>query len=91
MTRKRQPIICDFCGKEIESQMRYSLQFNRTNTEKPSEKGSFITSSSKADQCHPCFLEICKNGYKPKWVRKVKDENTGKWSDQELDEQSKLD
>ena len=91
MTRQRQPIICDFCGKEIESQMRYSLQFNQTNTEKPSAKGSFITSSSKADMCHPCFLEVCKNGYKPKWVRKVKDENTGKWSDQDLDEQSKLD
>jgi len=90
MTRQKQPIICDSCAKEISSQMRYSLQFNQTNAEKPSSKGSFITSSSKADMCHPCFLQICTNGYKPKWVRKVKDENTGKWSDEELEEQTNL-
>ena len=90
MTRQKQPIICDSCAKEISSQMRYSLQFNQTNAEKPSSKGSFITSSSKADMCHPCFLEVCKNGYKPKWVRKVKNEDTGKWSDEELVEQTNL-
>tara|TARA_R110002020_G_scaffold474831_2_gene707670 strand:- start:87 stop:362 length:276 start_codon:yes stop_codon:yes gene_type:complete len=90
MTRKRQPITCDFCAKEIESQMRYTAQFNQTNTEKPSEKGSFITSSSKADMCHACLIEIAKNGYKPKWVKKVKDENTGKWSDQAIEEQTEL-
>ena len=91
MTRQKQPIICDIDGKEISSAMKYSLQVNQTNTEKPSTKGSFVTSTTKLDICHACFLEICKNGYKPKWVKKVKDENTGKWSDQELDEQSKLD
>ena len=39
--------------------------------------------------CHPCFLEICKNGYKPDWSTLVKNADTGKWDI--LDEQEKLD
>ena len=90
MTRVKQPITCDFCAKQIESQMRYTIQANQIDEEKASEKGSFVTLKNKADMCHKCFLNICQNGVVPKWIKKSKDEQTGKWNDHELEEQATL-
>ncbi len=90
MTRKTTPVICDFCAKEIASIMRYTCQFNQVDTEK-STKGQFVTCENKADMCQACFVEICKNGFKPNWVKKVKDENTGKWTTEEVGIQERLD
>ena len=40
-------------------------------------------SQKGADMCHPCFLEVCKTGFKPVWkTRKLNDE-TGKWDEVE--------
>ena len=87
MTRKTTPVICDFCAKEITSIMRYTCQFNQVDTEK-STKGQFVTCENKADMCHACFVEVCENGFKPNWVKKVKDENTAKWNTEEVEIQA---
>ena len=87
MTRKTTPVICDFCAKEITSIMRYTCQFNQVDTEK-STKGQFVTCENKADMCHACFVEVCENGFKQNWVKKVKDENTGKWNTEEVEIQA---
>jgi len=39
--------------------------------------------------CQPCFLDICKNGYKPDWTTLKKNPETQKW--EPIDEQEKID
>ena len=90
MTKVKTPVTCDFCAKQIQSQMRYTVQMNQVDEEKASEKGSFVTLKNKADMCHTCFLNICKNGFVPKWIRKIRDPITGQWNDNELEQQTTL-
>jgi len=84
MTRPRIPNICDFCGKDIQSEQEYSVQINQKKT----GKGKFVTCANKADMCQDCFLFICKNGFKPDWKTLIKDDVSGKW--EEYQEQTSL-
>ena len=88
MTTQRLPSICDFCAQEIVSKMRYRLDINQKS--KVSIKGQFVKCSNSADMCHPCFMKVCTNGFKPKWVKLVKDEATGKWIEREIEYQSRV-
>ena len=84
MTR---PIInptCDFCAKEVTSEQKYRVDINSSGH----GKGKFVKCSNSADMCHECFLKICTNGFKPKWITLVKNEQTGKW--EEIETQQKL-
>jgi len=84
MTRKQVPRTCDLCGKDILSEQQYKVQF----TLRGGKKGEF-TKGSDADCCHPCFLNVCANGYKPSWVTMFKNEETGKWEQKPAVIQSK--
>ena len=79
MTRPKIQNICDFCGKEIAiDAQEYSVEFGQKNV----GRGKFVKAKG-ADMCHPCFLEVCKTGFKPVWkTRKLNDE-TGKWDEVE--------
>jgi hypothetical protein len=77
MTRKIQPAVCDFCAKDITTEMQYRLDINQ----KGSTKGQFVKCSNSADMCHDCFIQICSNGFKPKWIKLVKNDATGKWDE----------
>ena len=83
MTSKQTPRVCDFCATDIMSEMKYTLQLSQRG----GIKGKFVKCDNNADMCHDCFLKICKNGFKPKWVTLVKGQD-GKWA--VLDEQTKL-
>ena len=69
MTRQKLPDKCDLCGKEIASEMQYVMEaYQGKNT-----FGDLrIRAKSKLDVCHPCWLEICKNGYKPNFIKELK-------------------
>ena len=88
MTTQRLPSICDFCAQEIVSEMKYRLDINQKS--KVSMKGQFVKCSNSADMCHPCFIKVCTNGFKPKWVKLVKDEATGKWIEHEIETQTRV-
>ena len=87
MTKPKIANICDFCAKDITSEMEYSLQINQKG--KKGSKGKFVKADNKADMCQPCFLDICKNGYKPDWTTLKKYAESGNWEN--LDEQEKID
>ena len=74
MTSKPSPKFCDSCGLEIASEEKYKIQFTKAGT----KQGEFIKSMTKGDMCHPCFLLVCKNGYKPQWVTMMKTQS-GSW------------
>ena len=63
MTRQKKPDLCDLCGKEIASETQYMFRVS----EKHPWGSALVTEGANMDVCHPCFLEICKQGYKPKW------------------------
>ena len=84
MTRQIMPSVCDGCAKEIKSGEHYSIQFSKKNQ----GKGNFVKCSNNADMCHTCFMKMCKNGFKPLWIKLQKDDVTGKWV--EVDDQRKL-
>ena len=63
MTREQQPRKCDFCGKKITEGMCYKHKISQRG----GGKDKFVAAVYDADQCHECFLEMCKTGYKPKW------------------------
>jgi hypothetical protein len=75
MTRKIVNPVCDLCGLDVLSEQRYRMDINQTGN----GKGKFVKCSNSADMCHTCFLNICKNGFKPQWVTLVKNDVTGKW------------
>ncbi len=85
MTSKKVPRVCDFCAKDILTEMKYKLQVSQRG----SVKGKFVKSNSDMDMCHDCFMKSCTNGYKPIWITLVKNEQTGKWD--EVDPQKNLD
>ena len=60
--------------------MQYRLQYSQNAQKGESVKGRFVKADNQADQCHKCFLTMCKNGYKPIWQTLVKNEATGKWN-----------
>ena len=62
MTKQKLPAICDFCAKEISSEMKYTAQLSQTGEK--GVRGEFITTANKCDMCQNCFLEVCRNGYK---------------------------
>ena len=79
MTTKIVPRICDFCGHDISSEMKYKLQISqRGDKKKKGESLSFVKANNDADMCHECFLKIGRNGYKPDWVTLEKNTD-GKW------------
>ena len=84
MTRKLVPAVCDLCAKDVVTEMKYTMQISQ----KGGGRGKFVKCDNSADMCHDCFLEICKNGFKPKWVTLIKNPQTGKWDIQ--DPQTKL-
>ena len=87
MTKPKIANICDFCAKNITSEMEYSLQINQKG--KKGSKGKFVKADNKADMCQTCFLAICTNGYKPEWTTLKKNAESGKW--EPLDNQEKID
>lgn len=84
MTSKNIPKTCDFCGEDIVSEMKYKLQLSQRG----GSKGKFVKCNNDMDMCHPCFKKSTDKGFKPAWVTLVKDDNTGKWS--ELDPQEQI-
>ncbi len=72
MTRQKLPDNCDFCGKEISSAMQYTSEWFQG-------RGTFSDPRTrlkeKLDCCHSCFLEVCKNGLKPTWIKEHKNPN----------------
>ena len=76
MTRELVPRTCDFCGKKIKEGMTYRHQISQRG----GTLGKFTKANNDADQCHECFLEMCKTGYKPIWTTLVKDPDTKKWN-----------
>ena len=86
MTSKKVLKTCDFCAKDIKSEIEYSLKVSQRPT--VYKKGVLVKADKDADMCHECFMKICKNGYKPEWTTLVKDPVTEKWN--EVDEQTKL-
>ena len=87
MTKPKIANVCDFCGKDISTEMEYSLQINQKG--KKGAKGKFVKADNKMDMCHVCFLECCKMGYKPDWTTLSKNAESGKW--EVLDEQTTID
>ncbi len=82
MTTKYQPKICDGCKSDIEKDdSLYTAQFGQRSA-KPT-KGQFITCENKADFCQKCFMGFCGFGFKPKWVKKIQQEN-GTWKTEEI-------
>ena len=69
MTRQKLPDKCDLCGKEISSEMQYVMEaFQGKNT-----FGDIrVRAKTRLDVCHPCWLEICKNGYQPNFIKELK-------------------
>ena len=64
MTRKQSPAICDFCKNEIhpdDQSYTHEIEQKRPFNSNKRAKGR------NADQCHPCFIKMCENGYKPDW------------------------
>ena len=66
--------------------MAYSLQISQRPLEY--KKGVIVKSDNNLDSCHPCFLKVCSNGYKPEWKTIVKNPQTEKW--EEVEPQTKL-
>ena len=69
MTKQKLPDICNFCGKEIKSQMQYISEWfqGRSSFSDPRTR-----LKEKLDCCHECFLNICKTGLEPSWVKEQK-------------------
>ena len=64
--KQRLPDVCDFCGKEIKSELQYASEWFQGKSTFGENR---IRAKIKADCCHPCFVEICKTGYKPTWIK----------------------
>ncbi len=88
MTRQSLPDVCNNCAKEITG-MAYTVQYTQNLPKEDRVKGEFVKTNDKADQCHACFLEVCKTGYKPNWIKMVKRED-GSWREVEIETQQKL-
>ena len=74
MTSKIVPRTCDLCGKDVTSEKKYRAQINERTSKGDYSEATIVKCKNDADMCHGCFLEICKNGYEPKWVKIVKND-----------------
>ena len=75
MTRQKLPDLCNFCAKEINTEQQYTLEAFDGRSTWFNTKGERTKAKSKLDMCHACFLEVCKNGFKPNWVTEIKNPN----------------
>ncbi len=63
----KDPDTCDICGKSIDSEKQYLFEvYDGTPWSKTQVKGANM------DCCHKCFMQICQQGYKPKWITTIK-------------------
>lgn len=70
MTKQKLPDICNFCGKEIDSQMQYVSEWfqGRSSFSDPRTR-----LKEKLDCCQKCFIEMCKIGkLEPTWIKEQK-------------------
>ena len=72
MTRPTLPDICDICGKEIDSEQQYCAELFQGRTTFSDDR---VRAKKRLDICHPCFMKICENGYKPNWLAEIKNVN----------------
>jgi len=86
MTKKYLPPVCDVCAQDITTEMKYRFDISQSN----GVKGSFVKCDNSADMCHNCFIKICTNGFKPKWIKGIKNPDSGKWDWSDLETQQKL-
>ena len=69
MTSKTVPKICDTCGKEIISEVKYRQQISQVGAKlKKGAVRKFIKAQNDADLCHPCFQKMQEHGYKPDFI-----------------------
>ena len=64
MTRAKIPDTCDLHGGEITTEKQYCFEVYEGRT---SFSRGDQTKATNMDVCHKCFLDICKQGYKPNW------------------------
>ena len=69
MTRQKLPDVCNFCGKDIDSEMQYVSEWFQGRSSFGEKR---VRLKEKLDACHKCFLEICENGLKPTWIKEQK-------------------
>ena len=83
MTSKIVPRTCDLCAKDITSEKKYRFQVTERTTKGDYSEATIVKCKNDADMCHPCFLEMCNNGYKPNWIKVVKNDEgkTPLWLD----------
>jgi len=82
MTRPKIQSICDFCAKEIAiDSQEYTVEFGQKGISQ--ENGRKFVKAKGADMCHPCFLNVCHNGFKPMWKTRKLNDVTGKWEEVE--------
>ena len=79
--KPHQPDICDLDGKPITSEKQYTFEVYEGRTAWFDSKGVRSKAKIKIDCCHACFMNICKNGYTPKFVKEQKNANYVKGSD----------
>ena len=73
MTSKTVPKICDFCGKEVKSEVRYRAQISQVGAKwKKGAVRKFTKAQNDADMCHDCFMNMDKVGYKPDFITLTK-------------------
>ena len=73
MTRQRNPTNCDLCSLEIEEHdKQYVFEaYEGTST----FKSPRVRAQKIIDCCHKCFLKMCTNGFKPKFIEELKNPN----------------
>ena len=63
------PDICNFCGKDISSEIQYSSEWFQGRSSFGQNR---IRLKERIDCCHTSFMEVCKNGLKPTWIKEAK-------------------
>lgn len=75
MTTKKTPRTCDFCAKDIVSEIQYRIQISQRGAAGSFKKGGtrkFVKADNDADMCHPCFQKMLDNGFVPKFSTMTK-------------------
>ena len=66
MTRQKLPDVCNFCAKDISSEMQYCMEIIQGRSLMPQIR---TKAKNLADMCQDCFMNIAKLGYEPKWFK----------------------
>ncbi len=74
MTSKIVPRTCDFCAKDITSEKKYRAQISERTTKGDYPEATIVKCKNDCDMCQQCFIDICENGYEPKWFKLVKND-----------------